>query len=127
MSRIHNLKSQPPYFDAIASGIKAWDMRIDDVGYQAGDVLVLDEYDPERGDVHHLKGEGRRRVDCHYTGRAIRVIVERVWCLSDMPEGVVRRFDVQGSDRVGNRLNGWVILDIRLLATPIAHMESVTL
>lgn len=43
---IHNLKSIPPYFAAIASGIKTFDVRYDDRGYQPGDVLSLSEYHP---------------------------------------------------------------------------------
>lgn len=44
--REHILKCLPPYFSAIRSGEKAFEVRRDDRGYQKGDVLVLREWSP---------------------------------------------------------------------------------
>lgn len=42
----HELKTWPQYFTAVASGKKTFEVRRDDRGFQAGDVLVLRCYDP---------------------------------------------------------------------------------
>lgn len=40
---VHFLKTDPDVFQAAMDGIKPWEMRLDDRGYQAGDVLCLKE------------------------------------------------------------------------------------
>lgn len=42
----HILKVQPPYFDALLDGSKTFEVRRNDRAYQAGDTLLLWEYDP---------------------------------------------------------------------------------
>ena len=44
---IHDLKCWPEYFQAVKSGIKPFELRKDDRGYAAGDILHLREFDPE--------------------------------------------------------------------------------
>ena len=44
---VHILKCWPDFFDAIKSGRKTFDIRKNDRGFQAGDVLVLQKYDPK--------------------------------------------------------------------------------
>jgi len=56
----HELKCWPESFNAIASGRKRFEARIDDRGYQVGDVLQLREWDPSTHD---------------YTGRALAATV----------------------------------------------------
>lgn len=46
---VHNIKVWPPYYDVILSGEKAFEVRRDDRGYQKGDTLRLQEWDPGRG------------------------------------------------------------------------------
>lgn len=41
----HELKIYPEYFDAVASGIKPFEVRKNDRGYKVGDMLYLREYD----------------------------------------------------------------------------------
>ena len=43
----HELKILSPYFDAVISGRKTFEIRQDDRGFQAGDSVTLNEYDPE--------------------------------------------------------------------------------
>lgn len=44
---IHNLKCYPEFFSAIRNGWKKFEIRKNDRDYQAGDLLVLQEYHPE--------------------------------------------------------------------------------
>ena len=48
MAETHFLKTWPQFYRAVARGDKRFEVRKDDRAYQAGDVLVLQEYDPER-------------------------------------------------------------------------------
>jgi hypothetical protein len=43
----HELKTWPVYFERLLSGEKTFEIRKDDRGFQAGDELVLQEFDPE--------------------------------------------------------------------------------
>jgi len=56
----HELKTWPEFFDAIAAGRKAFEVRRDDRGFQVGDVLRLVEYEPR---------------DQTYTGLAVERVV----------------------------------------------------
>lgn len=40
-------KTWPNYFEAVASGKKNFDLRLNDFDITAGDTLVLEEWDPE--------------------------------------------------------------------------------
>ena len=44
--KTHELKTVQPHFDHVRSGAKRAEIRRDDRGFAAGDVLVLKEYDP---------------------------------------------------------------------------------
>lgn len=37
----HELKTDPEVFDAVAAGLKTFEIRYDDRGYQVGDQLIL--------------------------------------------------------------------------------------
>lgn len=41
----HKLKSQEPFFEAVLSGDKTFEIRYDDRGFQKGDTVELREYD----------------------------------------------------------------------------------
>lgn len=45
----HTLKSQPASFREIAEGRKNFDLRRDDREFKVGDIVLLREYDPEKG------------------------------------------------------------------------------
>lgn len=49
--RIHHVRSWSWLFDPINAGRKTHDLRIDDRDYAVGDLLVLNRYDPERGQL----------------------------------------------------------------------------
>lgn len=42
----HRLKTLPHMFDAVRDGIKSFEIRRNDRGFQAGDILFLRKYDP---------------------------------------------------------------------------------
>jgi hypothetical protein len=45
---VHRLKTHPREFMALAVGIKTFEFRKNDRNFQPGDVLLLQEYEPER-------------------------------------------------------------------------------
>lgn len=47
MSKTHVLKCWPAPWEAMRVGRKTFEYRFNDRGYQVGDVLVLQEYNPE--------------------------------------------------------------------------------
>lgn len=49
MRRIHRLKVESEFFEALASGEKRFEVRKNDRDFNEGDFLVLDEWDPTRG------------------------------------------------------------------------------
>lgn len=44
---IHELKTWPEFFDAVARGDKTFEVRKDDRGFQVGDELVLERWRPK--------------------------------------------------------------------------------
>ncbi|MBI4992059.1 MAG: DUF3850 domain-containing protein [Candidatus Harrisonbacteria bacterium] len=50
-------KIWPEYFDAVASGKKKYELRLDDFEVGEGDVLVLEEWDPKIGKYTGRKKE----------------------------------------------------------------------
>jgi uncharacterized protein YqfB (UPF0267 family) len=62
--KIHELKCWPEFFKPILTGEKTFELRDDDRGFRAGDILHLREW---------TKGDG-------YTGREIKVEVTYLLC-----------------------------------------------
>jgi len=42
----HYLKTWPEYFDAVIDGRKPFEFRKNDRGFEVGDILILQEWDP---------------------------------------------------------------------------------
>jgi hypothetical protein len=91
----HTLKSWPEFFEPIARGMKAFELRRDDRDYQVGDILVLQEWKPEP--PFHAKGsytgrECRRRVTFVLNGLGNVGVVEpikgllRGYCILSLAE-----------------------------------------
>jgi hypothetical protein len=66
---IHELKTHPAYFKLLADGSKTFGIRANDRGYQAGDVLLLQEYDLSKDHDRCGKPDCREQ---RYTGAQIR-------------------------------------------------------
>jgi hypothetical protein len=64
MSKVHDLKCWPEYFDAVESFLKPFEIRKNDRGYRQNDQLRLREWLP------HTK---------QYSGRECWVIVVAMW------------------------------------------------
>jgi hypothetical protein len=45
----HSLKTWPPFFEEVVSGDKTFEVRINDRGFDEGDLLKLCEYTPDNG------------------------------------------------------------------------------
>lgn len=56
----HEIKCWPEFFDHLASGEKRFELRFDDRGYHAGDILIIKEWLPQ---------------DKVFTGRKLRKLV----------------------------------------------------
>ena len=48
-ARVHRLKSWPVLFQAICSGAKRHELRRNDREFEVGDLLELNEFDPDSG------------------------------------------------------------------------------
>lgn len=59
---IHNLKTWPEAFTGIWSGAKRHDYRKDDRGFEIGDELVHQEFDPEHGQGTYSGRSCRSRI-----------------------------------------------------------------
>lgn len=63
--RIHDLKTWPQFFDAVASRRKNFEVRRDDRDFQPGDWLLLEEWDPTDAGiprVHQQVGRTGRKL-----------------------------------------------------------------
>lgn len=78
----HELKIQPPYFEAVISGKKTFEVRKNDRGFQAGDTVTLREYDDG------YKGYYRSE-DQMYTGRKYKATIGYVTAYEQQPGYVV--------------------------------------
>lgn len=95
--KTHVLKTAPAYFERVWDGSKTFEVRLDDRGYQAGDTVVLREFD-FRTDCtwhsspppHHTEGNCQK-----YSGRQITACIGYV--LASTPaRGQTRGFNGQG-------------------------------
>lgn len=67
MNFVHKLKTWPRMFHDVKSGEKTAEFRVDDRGFERGDLLILQEFEPDLKKDGSYGGEGR------YTGREVEV------------------------------------------------------
>jgi hypothetical protein len=97
----HELKTWPTFFQAVLDGRKNFDVRYDDRGYQAGDTVVLREWDPDKYVLNPLA-----RVDERYTGH--RLQAEIGYVLHAVPHALRGIQSVQA----GHNLEGYVVFSL---------------
>lgn len=64
--RHHELKTWPEPFEAILSGAKRHEVRVDDRGFAVGDILRLREWDPTPTPFS-ARGYTEREITCRVT------------------------------------------------------------
>lgn len=79
----HILKCWPNSYDAIASGVKRFEWRKDDRGFEVGDVLVLQKWDPTPGSGIGPRGYVLR----HQQGKVMEVRTEQRVCVTYILRG----------------------------------------
>jgi hypothetical protein len=50
MTTEHEIKIHTVYYNRVLEGVKPFEIREDDRDYQVGDILLMREFDPERGE-----------------------------------------------------------------------------
>lgn len=99
--RWHELKTDPEVFDAVAAGVKTFEIRRNDRDYQPGDGLLLRR---TRNTGWAMKNT---RAPLEYTGEELRVSVT-----------YVLRGPVYGLD------DGWAILSIAAAGVDVPAKEN---
>ena len=94
----HELKVEPPYYDALADGSKTFEVRKNDRGFQAGDFLSLSEWVPRQCKSRYCKHD--LRLCDGYTDRNLWVRVTYVY---------------HGDPRFGGLEPGYAVLGISKL------------
>lgn len=88
---VHKLKLFPEYFDAVANGIKTFEIRKNDRDYKVGDTLHLYEFDPEvNGYLLSSRLPETRTCD---------VAVTYILTHEDFPDGIPEDYCVMGIRR----------------------------
>lgn len=95
----HKLKTWPTFFEAVWRGDKTFEVRLDDRGYQKGDMVTLAEWD--RKDPCDCSGSDHADDCAKFSGRTVTARVGHVMA-STPPRGGQRGF-------VGN---GYVVFSL---------------
>jgi ParB family chromosome partitioning protein len=66
---VHKLKTVQPFFNQVKEGIKKFELRKNDRDFKKGDILILEEYDPEDALDEESKNDG-------YTGKIFAVRID---------------------------------------------------
>lgn len=77
MSKIHELKILPQYFNKISSGEKTFELRKNDRDFQVDDILILKEWDHEL--IYKNEFGEEKWGNPHYTGREIKKKITYVY------------------------------------------------
>ncbi len=85
---IHKLKTVQPFFTHVKEGKKKFEFRKNDRDFKFGDLLILEEYDPEEAALNPKSNDGG------YTGKAFVVRVDYI-LQSDFP-GIEKDYCVMG-------------------------------
>jgi hypothetical protein len=100
---IHKLKTWPQFFDAVACGVKGFELRKDDRGFEVGDVLLLQEFDPYKGEGSYSGREVSRLV-LYKLGAASFSGIEKGYCILGL--GVLPQYAVEEIYNSKQQTNG---------------------
>ncbi len=70
-TRTHHVKCWPRFYKAIDNGTKPFEVRFDDRNYRVGDILIIQEYDPESN--YFSGNEVSREITYKVNGRAFGI------------------------------------------------------
>lgn len=114
---VHHIKIDTEYVDAVLAGIKPFEVRRNDRGYQVGDHLIMTEVGDPGKDCHWVATEERR--DCSRC-RVARCIAARIsYVYSGDP-----RFGGHGGLQPGHVVLGLEGVDISLPMTRVTSPAS---
>ena len=65
---IHELKTYPKYFEETLKDNKSFECRLDDRGFQVGDIVVLREWDNIKYSGREIRGEIKYILDDSFIG-----------------------------------------------------------
>ena len=100
---IHKLKTWPQFFDAVACGVKGFELRKDDRGFEVGDVLLLQEFDPYKGEGGYSGREVSRLV-LYKLDAASFSGIEKGYCILGL--GVLPQYAVEEIYNSKQQTNG---------------------
>lgn len=78
----HHLKTWQPWFTDVCEGLKTFELRKDDRGFEVGDHLILEEWDPRTQ---------------RYAGGVCNV--EITYIMRNSPDGLPQGYCIMGIDR----------------------------
>jgi hypothetical protein len=82
-------KISPKYFKEVAEGKKDFEIRKDDSDYEVGDILILEEYDPDK--VEGIVG---------YTGKWITKRIKYKITHEEFPQGIQEGYCILGLEEI---------------------------
>lgn len=93
---VHKLKLLPEYFDAVANGIKTFEIRKNDRDYKVGDTLHLYEFDPEE---EEFRAKVASNPGIPETRTCVVATVTYILTHEDFPDGIPEDYCVMGIRR----------------------------
>lgn len=99
----HRLKLNDRYFDAVANGIKTFEIRKDDRGFRVGDTLLLYRTNDKGEYMSRMTMDGEKMTDktpVSWT-ESISVTVNYILTHDDFPDGIPEGYVVLAIVRKG--------------------------
>lgn len=98
----HNLKLNDRYFDAVANGIKTFEIRKDDRCYRSGDTLILYRVGNDGKYLTDTVWEGKPLTESIPTSKVdrIEVMVKYILTHDAFPDGIPEGYVVMAIERV---------------------------
>lgn len=85
--RVHELKTAPPYFEAILRGEKPWEVRRDDRGFNRGDKVILKAYGKDKYGAYNYLSNLEYLTPC-FRSEALIITADIGWVLTGGQFGI---------------------------------------